>query len=535
MVNIIYFYRTLLCKLEVHWRSITHCCLVLVPAIFLIISLKMWKYIFPMYIGNTFSADPSYAYLFSSLPILHFSTPDMVLHPGTPLQVLIAIIVGFLSFLFELVSGVEVDLGNFVILNSEAILKCISFVLLSLNVYAMYWLGKRIYKTTNNLMSGIIVQLFPFALSAYIIVVQFVCAEALQLTFAMWFLGLIAPDFFCNGDDTSSFAWRANRAGLVLGLGLATKLTMVPFIFLLFIYRKNTMSSLVFTLIGFALGTLPAWGGLVRSLEFFFQAAIHTDADVSNQLGLLYVPLIWGRIKTLRLEYKPAFYIFSATFLCFILHVAIHTYNSNKQYIRSIIVFFTAILGAILMIIKHFTVHSFAIYSLLAYFMLSKINNDAKSILGKFVLYGFFVYIVQYSWVAMEQRFDVMRLTRAEEMTYQTIINNIDSSPHVIMAFSQHSHTYKYALRYGNWWDSNRYLNNLINLGLSSIFYESTSKTFLDQHGNAMTNENISSLISKGYKIYLLSSNDNTLPDTLDCVKISDLNNGKAIFTVIAR
>src|ERR1700691_5195368 len=123
--------------------------------------------LFAIHITNeigSFDGDPDYAYLLNALNVLYLHAPRLDSHPGTPVTMISAVIMGVL-WLGRL-SWTGLTAERDVLLHPETYLYCISFVFAVLSAGAIYFFGWRLRWVTGSITVAIVGQL-SFLLSMH--------------------------------------------------------------------------------------------------------------------------------------------------------------------------------------------------------------------------------------------------------------------------------------------------------------------------------------------------------------------------------
>jgi hypothetical protein len=210
-------------------------------------------------------ADPSYFYLFDALHIARFEPPGQSFHPGTPVQLLGALV---LRLAHPLASGAEIAADVFA--DPEAHLRLIGNVLLGLNAFALLVAGLVARAATGNLALALFLQAAPFLSMVILKNAYHVKPESLLIAVALALavLVLAAGRAWTREEDRRRLAV---LFGVVTGLGVATKLTAAPlFLLPLFLVGGARAIALyaVSAVAAFALFTLPAWPNFAKVSEF---------------------------------------------------------------------------------------------------------------------------------------------------------------------------------------------------------------------------------------------------------------------------
>src|SRR3954471_3207030 len=110
--------------------------LLIVPLLVALAAGALLQLISPIYAGLVpYDYDPAYIYLFNGLGIVEGYVPRHVDHPGTPLQVLIGLVVFAAHAVMRLTGATGSDIGASVVATPETYLAVVSAVTLALNVF----------------------------------------------------------------------------------------------------------------------------------------------------------------------------------------------------------------------------------------------------------------------------------------------------------------------------------------------------------------------------------------------------------------
>lgn len=285
--------------------------LLIIPAIMTIVGISFLLQISPIYAGASgYDQDPAYVYLFSGLTILDGQSPYHIDHPGTPLQVLVAIVI-FINWVFLwLVGGVNEDVIGAVLSQPELYMVTICIVLLVLNASALYYLGRRVFQSIHDIRMALVFQTAPFLFWIVAPRVVYLSPEALLIYASVLLLGLLVPTIFASGDSEKSTADSTiTLAGIVCGFGVAVKITFIPMLGLLFLLgeRIRIFHGFKFAVITFMICMLPILSGLGRMVDRFYFFAIHSGKYGSGKADVIDIDELPGRMLAL-FEWFPLFY-----------------------------------------------------------------------------------------------------------------------------------------------------------------------------------------------------------------------------------
>ncbi len=175
--------------------------------------------------------DPEYVYLFNGVNILFSQKISHIDHPGTPLQLIYAIIIKVRFYFFKEFSDFDKD----IIMNSEKYITAVNRVLLVFQSIIVFWLGIVTYKLYKNIWLSIIIQMsnFYFTLNSYIMATRAMTENLLMigcLLFIIYLLKLV--NLIEKGDRNKRILKYIILLSIVTGFGIATKFV---FLFLIII------------------------------------------------------------------------------------------------------------------------------------------------------------------------------------------------------------------------------------------------------------------------------------------------------------
>ena len=264
------------------------------------------KQMFPLYSGPLeYDMDPAYQYLFNSVFILNGQTPFHIDHPGTPLQIFCAIII-FIIWAVRSLSGATFDsIPLSVATSPELYLKAISFTLVLVNAWALYYLAVKVYRSTQSIGISLFCQCVLFSTSILIFRVGYPSPESLLIFITVCLLGLLSPLIFNPKATNNSRADRVSPvwAGVLCGLGVAIKLNFLPVLGLLLLFnRKRTfLISSGFVIIGWLIGILPIISKIPVLFGWIINVATHSGVHGSGQKGIfVFTDFAWHSAEMYR-------------------------------------------------------------------------------------------------------------------------------------------------------------------------------------------------------------------------------------------
>jgi hypothetical protein len=248
----------------------------------------------------TGNQDPDYAYLGNSLKLAMFQAPSHTDHPGTPLQMIGAVLISVWHF-FRGGNSARADLATDVLSNPETYLYVIHTGLVILTAISILFLGLGTFKICRNLPLSMVIQSSPFVMiGAHLVaepsrvspdVLVFLLSQVLSLLLVQWLFQKEAGE---------SKRWQINL-GIIFGLGMASKITFLPMIcfFLLIKGTKQKIMALLVAIAAFCLATLPIISKYPRMLGWYSALATHTGPYKGGEQGLFSPTKIWRDLDIL--------------------------------------------------------------------------------------------------------------------------------------------------------------------------------------------------------------------------------------------
>ena len=258
--------------------------LLVIPLILLILSRVLVNIKGEYYLG--WNLDPEYAYLFNSVNLLHLDIPGHYDHPGTTMQELGAVVILARFVLMRVFEGTP-SLHLDVITNPEAYLNWINIVLNLLIGGSLFWFGKTLYRHTGKLWLALISQTVPFLFSASVLALTRVTPEPLLIFVGLLISTLIIHEYYSADQFFNS--WRANIfLGLLLGFGVASKVTLLPLLILLLASKnlRKMMIGALSTGFSFVLFTIPILPKYLRFVNWLVDLLTHDGIYGGGEAGL---------------------------------------------------------------------------------------------------------------------------------------------------------------------------------------------------------------------------------------------------------
>ena len=186
----------------------------MLPALFLAAEFTMRAHGLPYWFWD--NLDPSYIYLLNGMHILQGVAPGHVDHPGTPVQVLVALVLWLSG------AGSPGVIGNAAFLDAETLLARTSTVIFVLDAGAMVVLGWTVWRRMGALAPALFAQTAPFITPLALKQGIGVKPEPLLLFAVLLLAAAMTQQALRPG------RWPLFAMALVVGFGTACKVTFAP-------------------------------------------------------------------------------------------------------------------------------------------------------------------------------------------------------------------------------------------------------------------------------------------------------------------
>lgn len=236
----------------------------------------------PYWLGP--NSDPNYAYMLNSLSIVQLKEPRLTDHPGTPVQVLGAPVI-LATYLLSDKQSKEAGLVFDVIKNPEKYLVNIQRVNLFFILFSIYLVGVYSFLLFKSLSGSLLLQAAPFLTYSALLAATQVAPEPFLFLTAQFIIIVL---LFClsRGFNMSY----ATLLGLLVGFGITSKITFLPFAFLIFIFPKFKMQLRFFlaSVLSAFICTLPIIKHGYRAFWQFTSGVVtHTGIYGNGKKGII--------------------------------------------------------------------------------------------------------------------------------------------------------------------------------------------------------------------------------------------------------
>ena len=522
-----------------------------IPILTLVYSVVLRKAEGPFYLNTLY--DPVYVYLVSSLNIAQLVSPVHVDHPGTPVQVIGAIVIR-LVHLFRSSSG---NISEDVLSNPEMYLGIFHLVLVLINCIVLYIFAQIIYKSTNNFPAAILLQLSPFVSFTVSYELLVITAETLLIPVCLLLFAFsmkyISDDKYYN---SKNFIYIFSA---LCGLGLASKLTFIPVIIIPLILLKNFKSKvlfLLFTFLFFFIFFLPAISNFNYILNWVKNLFIHDGIYGTGTTGIVNPGTFFINLKDIFVNdilFTILYLLILTSFIIIKIKIKSNSeQNKNDLYYSGSVKLLFAILLSVtfqlIIVSKHYSVHYMVpglIFCIPALFLCIQYFSNADLNLFKnfrlsYLYFSFTIILISIISIETVKNYSSFRKSSED---FSGIVNFIDSKyPDAVLITSFGSSSKEYALAFSTTWagrNKEKYMAIINKNYPNTLYYEYWKNTIF-----SMGNENLSKLLNSNRKIIFQNvieqSNDEIVSilknkyNLKDCSlsKVYSVQNGEAVYEI---
>ncbi|NTW59098.1 MAG: hypothetical protein HGA43_08020 [Nitrospirae bacterium] len=491
--------------------------ILVLAAIPLIIFLLSFMYACkgPYYFGD--NSDPEYSYLFNSLNILNFERPYHTDHPGTPLQVLGAVVLlgkGILNHSSTSLSVIRTS----VLLSPEDYLQAINLVLNILICAIAFWTGLRLFYHTKRLAPALILQFTLLCFFQVQVSLVRVSPEPFLVLSVLLLAPLLVAEVLADEGETARQAniMRPLLTGMVIGLGLAAKVTFFPLLFFIFTFEGLQRKSVVVTgcILSFIFFTLPILPEYVRMFHWFTDLLLHEGRYGTGAVGLPAIGTLLLNVKELFLG-EPlllvscAFYLFGSMFIKYgksTRDALIE--NKIKKLLR---IGCLIILAQVAVTSKHPHLHyllpSMVVSCIMNACLIYVLLNDEHRSQRVFSSVLVMVLLIAFAFNGARVQAWIQENKQYASATAE-LLARVKTIDHSYKVGFYRSSLPQYALAFGNAFAGGVYGKELARLYPDTIFYQKWQDFFYTYEGGIIKEDYLQTLINRGDKFIMIGTPD---------------------------
>ena len=336
------------------WRL----CLLIMPAVILLAGVLVERLHGPSWLGA--NLDPEYAYLMTFVNILHRTPSGMMLHPGTTLNMYgSGIIWG--GYRARLLAGATESLQRDVLGNAEVYLDYVCMALVSMAAISCLLSGILVLASGRKWSQALLIQSTPVFFAACLVALSKTVPEnmlvSIGLLLAGWLCVMVCPD------RLTSKPWHAGVLGLLIGFGVATKVTALSWLGLLWIVPSLAGLGVALggVALAFCLGTLPIWPQYLDLAGWLGRSVTHAGKYDTGDVGVpALADMASNFVDALRAE--PVFIVLACMLIglsvVFVLkYLCGSKSDSHRAKMRVSLAFGTTVLLQLVLVTKQFEAH----------------------------------------------------------------------------------------------------------------------------------------------------------------------------------
>lgn len=322
--------------------------MMLLPLVYLFLG-----YYFRNLLGNLSlrSCDPEYIYFMSGLTLSdgaiklgHFD------NPGTPLQVLMALLFRMIWF----IRGARVPFLDDVFLNPDLYLAVTSLLITSLTAALIWYSGLKIWQYTRSSVYALLVQTAPFLPVIWYDLIGRVAPE-LMMPFPVMLLMVLLIKIY--SEDKAPTNRQIIGFSLIVALGLSVKLTFLPIWVIPFLVIKgwkNKVKFVVFSFLFFFIIAFP----VTLQIEFFWNWVkglfLHSGQYGGGESNVIDFGSLRANLRELYNYERRFFLLFIGLIVVFAAHMALLRKKVENRLVWISLALIVAISAQLLMVGKHY-------------------------------------------------------------------------------------------------------------------------------------------------------------------------------------
>ena len=452
----------------------------IVPLIIIFTFIKLNDARGPYYLA--YNSDPEYACLLNFLKVSEFKQPNHIEHPGTPLQLLGAILIKIKN-----ITRNSSDVPFDVITNPEQYIFHINILLMLLVATITLFLGIFTYRLTRNIWYSIILQLSVFYTSNTYLELVRVRPDHLLLSISLMFVIIIISLLRAN------LLQKINNYiiafSIISGLGLATKFVFFPILIIPFIvlpHFKNKVKYVYGTIIAFIVFTIPIIQQYPQLLRWIGRLFIHSGRYGSGSSTIIDFSQYFNNIAA-ELTSNAIFSIvllIAIVFLFIVMLLPKLRKNSFNLEFKILIAVVSAQLVQLLLVAKHYNAHylipSLMLSGITIVLLLINIENKFNPKINKIVLrIGSIIGLMIFTFYSVITAYTISSNLEIVKNNSLSLMKEVEKKySDYIKIYYFRSSSLVYALKFGNDFAGNEYSLLLNRYYPNNYFYNIWSKNY---------------------------------------------------------
>ncbi|MBN2612986.1 MAG: hypothetical protein JXB00_15640 [Bacteroidales bacterium] len=325
--------------------------LLIVPILLTLIGFHLRSINGPHYLR---SFDPEYSYLISGVSLAYLKSDLFMGHPGTPLHILIAVIIRIVH-LFRPGNSLMED----VLENPEIYLHVIDIVIALFAALVMLFVGYIIYRKTGNIAAAVFIQFSPFVSQQVFTIFERTMPEPLFIPLILLLITLLVLDIENKLPKSGILKRKFLIYGIICGLCLALKFIFLPFLIIpLFLLSsiKEKFKYLITTVVAFFVFAFPVLLNMKTFYEWIKSIFMHSGKYGSGEENIIDFQVFILNIKTMDQYIHYFFIVLLVSLLVFLVCQIPFVKNKiqNREYLKLLFAVILVMMFSLLLIAKHF-------------------------------------------------------------------------------------------------------------------------------------------------------------------------------------
>ncbi len=345
------------------------------PLLYFIAGSYFRNIIGPLSLRN---CDPEYTYFMSGLTmsegVLKVAHID---HPGTPLQLFIAVVFKIIYF----IRSVDTPYLEDVFMHPDLYLSITNLTITFITAIFLIYAGRYVFSKTKSILYAILIQTTPFLPVIWYDLIGRITPELIML-FPIICLTLLTIKTFNNEQKDNSFI-NALLFAAITGFGLSIKLSFLPFILIPLIILKGWKKKTLFiagSLLFFFIIAFPVTLQFNIFWNWVKAIFLHSGKYGGGESNIVDFTALRSNIAQLINLEKKYFYLFITMISVFSVYLVIRRKRSVKKIVYLNTALTVTIVVQLLMIGKHYSHHYFIPALMLSPLMILSIIETIKNL-----------------------------------------------------------------------------------------------------------------------------------------------------------
>ena len=325
----------------------------ILPVIHLLVSMIVQRHFGYFFLWVT---DPEYFHLMSGIAFSRFHLDaTYIAHPGTPIQIVVAISAWF-NYLISGSDNMLIDVAK----NPEQYIFAANLLFNIILMFIIYWTGRKTALLTQNINAAFLLQLGFFISFNLVRVTGRLLPEGFMLL-PIAVLIILTLRYLYEDIPKEKQKKQLILFSIVIGWGVATKLSFAPFVlvpFIIFRGTKNKIYLILFSIVSFLIIAFPVPFHLNKFIHWVSNMSVHTGKWGHGPSGFMDFSQFPHRLKLLY-NFNSWLFIFMA--ILFIETIwLLKSRNKDpflKRYLRVSFAFLAGAFFFVFLICKHFVPH----------------------------------------------------------------------------------------------------------------------------------------------------------------------------------